>query len=156
VTTTALDRQIETLTADLERAAEARAAGTLSDAELDVLAARLRELAEIALESAPAERRAQHAWMAGVVDKFVAHGKRIRALEAQIAERNGEQQRSAFSLADAHCGTWSADRLYVRDNIVVWDKGTWLCLRNATGEVPGTSDAWRILAGRGRDGRDRR
>jgi hypothetical protein len=59
------------------------------------------------------------------------------------------------TLADWHRDTFVPGEAYERGNVVAWDGGTWVAMRQ-TKAKPGTDDSWKIVAKRGRDGRDRR
>jgi hypothetical protein len=74
-------------------------------------------------------------------------------LDAIVEARFAEVQ--SRNVADWHQGTWTRATAYTRGAIVAWDGTTWVAVRDTTAQ-PGTDDAWRLLAKRGRDGRDRR
>jgi hypothetical protein len=101
-------------------------------------------------ENASPEDRAAMDYRRTVRETILALKDEVAQLKAQLAERG------AASIADSHRGTWDADQPYSRGDVVASDKSSWVAMRDVTGERPGTSPAWRILAGRGRDGRDRR
>lgn len=55
------------------------------------------------------------------------------------------------------CGTFSRASDYGRGAVVVVDGSGWVAIREvAPGEVPGVSDAWSLMARKGRDGKDGR
>jgi hypothetical protein len=85
----------------------------------------------------------------GSIDRLV---ERIRALEGALAEL---RSRPAPSLIDSDQGVFEKGRAYMRGHLATWDGSTWLAARD-TASVPGADDSWRLLAKRGRDGRDRR
>ena len=65
------------------------------------------------------------------------------------------EARVTQNLADSFAGTWAATTIYERGQTTVCDGSFWLAMRSPTaGARPGRSDAWRLLAGKGRDGRD--
>jgi hypothetical protein len=70
--------------------------------------------------------------------------RELAALRAQLAARE-------------HLGTWSETMSYVKGNEVSSDGSTWRCLVDSKGVKPGDGGAvWRLIAKRGRDGRDGR
>jgi hypothetical protein len=52
-------------------------------------------------------------------------------------------------------GVWSEGRTFQLGDVVVDDGSSWVCV-DPTPSRPGTGAAWRLLAKKGRDGRDRR
>ena len=82
--------------------------------------------------------------------------KVLKLAQAEIDELRTELARRApVTLADSHRGTWKAAEPYSRGDVVMWDMATWLAMDDTTDEKPGKTATWRLVAGRGRDGRDR-
>jgi hypothetical protein len=81
--------------------------------------------------------------------------------DAEIAELRGENaalRRDNAALkkeveALEHCGVWEMGRGYARKNLVTFQGSTWIALRD-NNDRPGTPGAWRLIAKRGRDGKD--
>jgi hypothetical protein len=90
-------------------------------------------------------------------DKFYAeHAARRASLERSTPDTETAAALPPLTLADTYAGTWAAGQQFERGQTVAWDKSWWLSMRRNIDCRPGGSDAWRLLAGRGRDGRDRR
>ena len=53
------------------------------------------------------------------------------------------------------CGVWNARTDYHPGNCVVHDGSSWIAKTWHSREQPGKSDSWRLMARKGRDGRDR-
>lgn len=66
--------------------------------------------------------------------------KRIEALEIRLENFRDRE-------------AWREGEAYYEMNLCTHDGSTWLCKR-ATTSKPGTDDSWRLIAKRGRDGRD--
>jgi hypothetical protein len=103
------------------------------------------------------------------LEPVIDHDAVLRACDAHYAARAArranmtrssdtttEAAQPPLTLADVYQGTWAAGQQYERGQTVVSDKSWWLAMRQNVDCRPGASDAWRLLAGRGRDGRDRR
>ena len=78
------------------------------------------------------------------------HETRIKALEAAAAAMQAAQ---AKTLADSFRGTWQPGAVYERGALTVWDGSCWLSIE-ATETKPGSSEAWRLIVKRGKDGKD--
>lgn len=57
------------------------------------------------------------------------------------------------TLADYYRGTFVKGETYTRSSVAVWNGASWIAVEE-TGETPGTSPHWKLLAKQGRDGRD--
>lgn len=73
-------------------------------------------------------------------------------IEAIVEQRFADVMVRSF--ADLHRGTFKPGYEYGRSDVVAWDGCTWLALRATEGK-PGTDDSWRLIAKKGRDGRNR-
>lgn len=73
-------------------------------------------------------------------------------IEALVEERFRDVQ--VRTLFDSHRGTYKRGESYRKADVVAWGGSTWGAVA-ATTDEPGTSADWKLLAKKGRDGRDR-
>jgi hypothetical protein len=77
-------------------------------------------------------------------------------LEAEIrAVRAEVEQLKARTFVDLHRGVYKPGHEYERGDVVALDGSTWAAAED-TRAKPGTGPEWKLIAGKGRDGRDRR
>jgi hypothetical protein len=74
-------------------------------------------------------------------------------LDALIEERFADLQVRTF--ADLYRGVWRGPDTYDRGAVATHDGSLWLALADTRAQ-PGTSEDWRMITKKGRDGRDRR
>ena len=74
---------------------------------------------------------------------------------ARAATEGQWREYQARSWVDLDRGVWRNGETYHRADIATWDGNTWGAVRETTSQ-PGTDDSWRLIAKKGRDGRDRR
>jgi hypothetical protein len=78
-------------------------------------------------------------------------------IETLVRSSTDERWREyhARSWVDLDRGVWRNGETYQRADMATWDGNTWGAVRETTSQ-PGTDDSWRLIAKKGRDGRDRR
>lgn len=79
-----------------------------------------------------------------VADVFERFHKRVKALEARIAEL---ESRPALK----YMGVYRSDKIYLAGNFVTYGGSLWHC-NAATSDVPGEGQNWTLAAKRGNDG----
>lgn len=91
-------------------------------------------------------------------------GRALRAVEVlatddprtyvlRLTLADGEAIEHTFSLpVPLHCGKWDAERAYRLNDMVAWSGNTWCARRETTGEEPGRTDGWRLVAKQGKRG----
>lgn len=77
----------------------------------------------------------------------------VEEIEAIVARHVTDLQ--VRTIADFWQGVYKPGTLYERSAIVQWDGQPWLAVATTSAQ-PGTTQEWKLLARKGRDGRDRK
>ena len=89
--------------------------------------------------------------IAGV--EILQHDERSFSLKVQLS--SGAEQRHGFKLASMiYRGVYSEAQEYDTGDAVTDDNQTWVAVQPSKGVRPGTSEAWKLAARKGRNGKD--
>ena len=81
-----------------------------------------------------------------------AMNARIEELERQLAAtREDFLESRKLDLADAHRGTWKAETVYSRGDLIAHQGSMWLALKQSAERPP--SGSWRLIVKCGRNGK---
>lgn len=94
----------------------------------------------------------------------VLRGRGLRSVEVlatddprnyvlRLTLESGEVVECQFTLpVPLHMGKWNVERTYSLNDLTAWSGNTWCARRETTGEEPGRTDAWHLVAKQGKRG----
>lgn len=96
--------------------------------------------------------RLKKLFLKGIDDRYAPAFEEIAGSLGALIERVGRIERELDDFDWK--GVWDEGAHYVKRNSVSFGGSLWLCRKNTTSK-PGSSDDWKLIVKRGRDGRDR-
>lgn len=97
-----------------------------------------------------------HAMFADFLDRMAGKivGPMVRRIEALESESDRMRESKGVSLADVYRGSYERGAAYKRGELLTHNGNLWLAMKDNNTE-PGTTDGWRLIVKKGRDGRSR-
>ncbi len=111
------------------------------------------------LTDAQKQRPVTFGILSALYDELLKLFKRQQDELGELRATNAELRRDVAALASRGLefrGVWNAATDYRRGDVALAGGSSWIAVVPTRENKPGSSDAWRLLAQRGRDGRDAR